>query len=131
MKNKHLIVSALAAFAWAGFSSPAQAHDHCGSFHHYHGGYSSFGFSFVFPLFYSRPTPVYEEYYEYAPSYRSYDDPMVQVQIALARRGYYRGTIDGIVGAATRSAIRRYQYDQGYPVTGRVDSTLLRMLCVR
>ena len=128
---KKLIHTALIVASVAAFSGQAEAHDHCGGFHHYHGGYSSFGISFGFPLFYRRPVPVYEEYYEYAPRYRSYDDPLVQVQVALARRGYYRGEIDGIVGPGTRSAIRRYQYDQGYPVTGRVDDRLLRMLCVR
>ncbi len=131
MKMQHLIATTLAALVWAGLSSPAEARDHCGGGHgHYHGGYSSFGFSFGFPLFYSRPVRVYEDY-GYDPGYRGYDDPLAEVQVELARRGYYRGVIDGVIGPASRSAIRRYQYDRGYPVTGRVDYPLLRMLGIR
>lgn len=50
------------------------------------------------------------------------------VQSALARRGYYRGMIDGVAGPRTRAAIRAYQVDRNLRVTGRVDSDLLRSL---
>lgn len=58
------------------------------------------------------------------------DDLAVDVQRALARRGYYRGGIDGDVGPGTRAAIRSYQYERGLTVTGRIDSSLLRSLGV-
>ena len=35
------------------------------------------------------------------------------VQRALAARGYYRGTADGQIDAATKTAIQRYQKDEG------------------
>ena len=66
--------------------------------------------------------------YSYRASSSYSDDLAVDVQRALARRGYYRGGIDGDVGPGTRAAIRAYQYHHGYEVTGRIDGTLLRSL---
>ena len=113
-------------------------------------GHNSYGYR---PSYYSRPSvsvgfysaPAYyrsPEYYDssysttrtYYPrtSYRSsssYSDELaVDVQRALARRGYYRGGIDGDIGPGTRAAIRAYQYHRGFEVTGRIDGTLLRSL---
>lgn len=50
------------------------------------------------------------------------------VQSALANQGYYRGRIDGVIGARSRAAIREYQRQNGLPVTGRVDRSLLDSL---
>jgi peptidoglycan hydrolase-like protein with peptidoglycan-binding domain len=50
------------------------------------------------------------------------------VQRALARRGYYRGPIDGDIGPGSRNAIAAYQRDRGLSVTGRVTPSLLRSL---
>jgi hypothetical protein len=50
------------------------------------------------------------------------------LQAALARRGYYRGSIDGAMGPETRNAIRSFQAHQGLPVTGQVDARLIRAL---
>ncbi|MDP9292005.1 MAG: peptidoglycan-binding protein [Verrucomicrobiota bacterium] len=50
------------------------------------------------------------------------------MQLKLARRGYYKGPIDGIIGSGTRWAIRRFQYDSKLPVTGWIDGNLLRKL---
>jgi hypothetical protein len=54
----------------------------------------------------------------------------VDVQSALARRGYYRGPIDGIVGPVTRSAIAGYQRDNGLAVTGTITDGLVADLGV-
>ena len=43
-----------------------------------------------------------------------------QVQTALARLGYYDGTVDGIFGPDTRAAIRRFQHELGATMTGRL-----------
>ena len=85
----------------------------------------SFGVSF-----YSRPTYTSERtYYRSVPRSDDYgDDLAVDVQRALARRGYYSGGIDGDVGPGTRAAIRRYQYEHRLEVTGRIDRSLLRSL---
>jgi peptidoglycan lytic transglycosylase len=46
----------------------------------------------------------------------------------LARRGYYRGDIDGLYGPGTEFALRAYQARVGLAVTGRLDlETLVAM----
>jgi len=40
------------------------------------------------------------------------------VQITLARLGYYEGQIDGLFGPDTRAAIRRWQHEVGAEMTG-------------
>ena len=64
------------------------------------------------------------------PEYDSDDsDPSVsEVQSALARKGYYRGAIDGSLGPATRKALRQYQRSHGLDVTGQVDGPVLDAL---
>lgn len=52
----------------------------------------------------------------------------VEVQRALARHGYYHGSIDGIIGPASRSAIRSFQDANGLAVTGEINGPLLRAL---
>jgi hypothetical protein len=49
-------------------------------------------------------------------------------QEQLARRGYYHGEIDGILGPETRRAIMRYQSDHGLRVTGRLNMDMLHAL---
>ena len=101
------------------------------------------------PSYYSTPDYDYDSYpvrttyrttyrgiprasygYSYRDSSRSSssDALAVDVQRALARKGYYRGGIDGDIGPGTRAAIRSYQYQRGLEVTGRIDGTLLRSL---
>ena len=53
------------------------------------------------------------------------------VQIALSRRGYYRGPTDGLIGSASEAAIRSFQEDNRLPVTGTVNRSLLQALRVR
>lgn len=45
-------------------------------------------------------------------------DERTELQRLLAERGYDVGTADGIVGPMTRSALRRFQVDQGMPPDG-------------
>ncbi len=106
---------------------------------HFYGGYSPFAYSY-YPYY---SAPYYDSYYASpaiglsitsSPTYRGTragdqaDDLAIDVQRALRRDGYYRGSIDGDVGAGTRAAIRQYQYDHHLEVTGRVDRSLLRSL---
>jgi Ni/Co efflux regulator RcnB len=51
-----------------------------------------------------------------------------QVQARLADRGYSPGPIDGEMGPATSEAIADFQADRGLPVTGRIDTPLVRAL---
>jgi hypothetical protein len=79
--------------------------------------------------YYSGPSVSFN--YRSAPRTDNYDDDLaVDVQRALARRGFYHGAIDGDVGPGTRGAIREYQYRNRLEVTGRIDRTLLRSLNV-
>ncbi len=66
----------------------------------------------------------------YGPNY-GYDNGgsvSIQVQTQLARDGYYRGPIDGVVGPGTRAAIAAYQRDNGLRVTGGITGGLLNSL---
>ena len=98
-----------------------------------------FGFdfaSFGFPWWYPYPYPYYYDYpydysyYDYGPAYdyQYWNDLAVSVQSELARRGYYQGAIDGVIGAGSREAIRAFQAAQGLPVTGVIDRKVLKAL---
>jgi len=53
------------------------------------------------------------------------------VQVALARRGYYNGRMDGAIGPQSRRAIAAFQRDKGWSQTGTIDKRLLKSLNVR
>jgi hypothetical protein len=99
---------------------------------------SGFSFSFGSGNYYGRSySPYYSGRTYYSqPSYRSYDERSVysargqnaSVQRALARHGYYRGSIDGVIGSQSRSAIANYQRVRGMRQTGTITSELLRSL---
>lgn len=50
------------------------------------------------------------------------------VQGALARRGFYSGRVDGVIGSRSREAIRQFQLSHGLRPTGGIDESLLRAL---
>ncbi len=47
---------------------------------------------------------------------------LLEAQIALARRGFSSGSIDGVPGYQTRAALRAFQRQAGLPVTGALDA---------
>lgn len=53
---------------------------------------------------------------------------VLSAQIALARRGLYRGEIDGMYQPAVEFSLRAYQARTGLPVTGRFDLETLAAL---
>ena len=53
------------------------------------------------------------------------DQRFARVQERLARAGYYRGPIDGVMGPRTRYAIRVYERRHGLPADGIIDRHLL------
>lgn len=53
---------------------------------------------------------------------------VLSAQIALARRGLYRGEIDGMYQPAVEFSLRAYQARTGLPVTGRFDLQTLAAL---
>jgi hypothetical protein len=96
-----------------------------------------FGFDFVafgFPYWwypdYSYGYPYDYASYSYSPvyDYRYWYGLSAAVQTELARRGYYHGPIDGVIGAGSRDAIRSFQQTEGLPVTGLIDPRLLKAL---
>jgi lipoprotein-anchoring transpeptidase ErfK/SrfK len=48
---------------------------------------------------------------------------LVEAQVALARLGISPGSIDGVLGSRTRSALAAFQQIQKLPLTGELDST--------
>jgi hypothetical protein len=58
------------------------------------------------------------------------DSTVVTVQRALRNLGYYHGPIDGVVGPQTVKAIRWFQTVDKLPVTGQIDSQMLKALWI-
>ena len=50
------------------------------------------------------------------------------VQRQLSKRGYYKGTVDGQFGPASREALKRFQKSQGLKATGSIDEDSLDAL---
>src|SRR5437868_2135608 len=76
---------------------------------YYGGGY--YGNGYYGGGYYGSSGPVYAGYaYGSGPGSQS---SVVRLQQRLARAGYYRGPIDGIMGSRTRYALRAYQHDHG------------------
>jgi hypothetical protein len=96
----------------------------------YYGGYP-YGYS-NYPYGYN--SSYYGSSYPYSYnrySYRNYsynDSIVIRVQERLARSGYYRGPIDGLIGPRTRYAIRAYERSHGLPADGIIDHRLLRTM---
>ena len=95
--------------------------------------FNDFAFPFASPFFY----PYYYPY-----GYYSYNQPVygsaysggsivVQVQSRLARAGYYRGPIDGVMGPRTRFAIRAYESAHNMRVDGAISRQLLATMGLR
>jgi hypothetical protein len=58
--------------------------------------------------------------YSYGSGY-GHQSSVARLQQQLARAGYYRGSIDGIMGPRTRYALRAYQHDHGAGTYGMTD----------
>lgn len=55
---------------------------------------------------------------------------VLEAQIALARRGFSSGSLDGVMGYQTRAALRAFQRQAGLPVTGVLDATTRARLLI-
>jgi hypothetical protein len=98
-------------------------------------------FYYPYPYYGYYPDGYYPYDYGYG-SYDSYNQPVYpsravyngslvrQVQLRLARAGYYRGSIDGVSGTATRRAVREYELAHGLPGDGRIGQRLLTIMGV-
>jgi hypothetical protein len=121
---------------FAGRSSGFHGGGHDGA-HNWHGGpYWNLGWWGGDPYWDVSPYYSYYDdnssvYPEAAPlQYGATDsrDSVMAVQQKLARLGYYRGPVDGIMGPQTRQAIRSLQSVEKLPVTGLVDGATLKGL---
>jgi len=70
----------------------------------------------------------YSYYNGYAAPAQSGNGVVSSVQLQLAKIGYYRGAIDGVLGDQTEAAIARYQEDNDLSVTGVVTAATLQSL---
>jgi hypothetical protein len=100
-------------------------HDHhsnvtigIGAYRPYYGRSSTVIVARDHPAYYGRESYGYDTGY----SGRSVG---IDVQRGLARRGYYRGPIDGDIGPGSRASIRAFQADNGFAPSGRIDHGLV------
>jgi hypothetical protein len=94
--------------------------------------FAAFGFPWWYPYPYYDADPYGYSSYDYGSGYdyQYWTALAVSVQSELARRGYYHGAIDGVIGSDSIQAIRGFQAAQGLPVTGRINPKLLKALKV-
>ncbi len=84
------------------------------------------------PGYYDSGVYQNEEYYGqngYSDAYA--DSTVAAAQQRLAREGYYRGQIDGVLGPETRAAIAQFQNNHGLRVTGALTTDTLGALGLR
>jgi hypothetical protein len=55
---------------------------------------------------------------------------IMRVQESLHEKGYYNGSIDGIIGPMTRKALREYQKAENLPISGQLDVQTVTQLGV-
>jgi hypothetical protein len=93
-------------------------------------GYGYYPYSYNYdPGYYDSYDDQAEGYYGQNSDVDQYNNSTVgSAQERLAREGYYRGEIDGVVGPQTRRAIARYQRDQGLRVTGALTRDTVQAL---
>jgi Putative peptidoglycan binding domain len=97
----------------------------------YDPGYNYYDRGFYDSGYYDPDVDQGEQYYNqngYESSDQNIDSTVVAAQDLLARRGYYRGQIDGVLDAETRRAIARYQSNHGLRVTGYLTTDTLQAL---
>ena len=92
-----------------------------------------YGYDYGYPYDYYDYNDYYPYNYDDQPPYVASDQYMNNatvsaVQSELAKRGYYRGAIDGVLGDQTEDAVARYQEDNDLSVTGTVTAAILQSL---
>ena len=156
MKTTKLLIVALAVSAVAASSAVAQTVTRTNARtsinssrtaasnwnHHRHYRHRTnvfFGIGLGYPYGYGYGYPYYGAYPYgygyYAPRTTVYatarindDATVAAVQRRLARGGYYHGSVDGVIGPATRTAIRSFERNNGLAVDGEIDPQLLRTM---
>ena len=88
-------------------------------------GYGYPGYGYGYPSGYNYGSYTYNNY-----GY-GHGGVVIAVQSRLARMGYYRGPIDGIMGPETSFAIRAYERDHGLRMDGSINGPLMRSMGIR
>ena len=146
MKTTKLLILALVLGAISASSAFAGTR-HWGYGHHGHygshsnvyfsnglGGYPyGYGYGYGYPYYGAYPYGYGYGYYAprttvYATARINDDHTVAAVQRRLSQGGYYHGSVDGVIGPATRVAIRSYERNNGLPVDGEIDRQLLRTM---
>jgi len=98
--------------------------------------YYYYGYGYPYPYSYGyqydpgySDSSVYDDQNSYAD--QSGNSTIGAIQERLAREGYYRGQIDGVLGQKTRAAIAEYQSNHGLRVTGALTNETLASLGLR
>lgn len=96
-------------------------------------GVPYYGYGYGYPYYGAYPYGY--DYGYYAPRSTVYvargindDATVAAVQRRLAQGGYYHGSIDGVIGPGTRTAVRAFERNNGLPVDGVIDPQLLRTM---
>ena len=94
-----------------------------GGYYYWWGGYwyPAYGYSPIYST-YAYNEPIYG-YNNLAPG-----QVIENVQVALRDQGYYRGSVDGLIGPQTRGALATDQRDHGLVVTSAIDEPTLATL---
>jgi hypothetical protein len=146
MKTTRLLIIALVLGVVAATTASAQAGtrgSHWRHHSHYYRPHSSFsfgiglgypyyGYGYGYPYGYGA-YPYGYGYYQprtavYADVNITDDATVAAVQRRLKRAGYYHGSVDGVIGEGTRSAVRAFERNNGLLVDGRIDRQLLRTM---
>jgi hypothetical protein len=69
----------------------------------------------------THPTKAVAKRTPVEPASSSKKPEIMRAQKSLHEKGYYNGSIDGIIGPATRKAIREYQKAENLPVNGKLN----------
>jgi hypothetical protein len=144
MKTTKLLIIALVLSVFAASSAMAGnwRHNHWNNHHHRSHSNFSIGIGLGYPYYgygYGYGYPYYGSYPYgygyYTPRTTVYatrgindDATVAAVQRRLARGGYYHGSIDGVIGSGTRTAIRAFERNNGLRIDGVIDRQLLRTM---
>jgi hypothetical protein len=144
MKTTKLLIIALVLSMFAATSAMAGNWSHNRWNHRHYRSHSNFsigiglgfpyyGYGYGYPYYGSYPYGYGYGYYAprttvYATAGINDDATVAAVQRRLARGGYYHGSVDGVIGNGTRTAIRAFERNNGLPVDGVIDRQLLRTM---
>jgi len=127
--NGFWVIFDLGFYPWWPYSYPYGYGYPYGYPYDYYPSYYSYGYPYGYdPGSYVQNDADYYGRGGYNSSDQYTDRTVVAVQTQLAREGYYRGEIDGILGPETRRAIVSFQSDHGLRVTGNLTQETLSTL---